>query len=51
MSVRQLRESLTRMSRALAMITPVRCERYDAISRSDLLARRTTKGASAPAPC
>lgn len=50
-AVRQFRESPTQLARTLAMITPVRCERYDVIGRGDVLARRTTKGASAPARC
>jgi hypothetical protein len=34
-----------RMSRALAMITPVGCERYDAIRRGEVLTRRTNASA------
>jgi hypothetical protein len=45
MPVHRFRESLTRMARALGLIATVRCERYDATGRGDVLARRTTKGA------
>jgi hypothetical protein len=37
------------MACTLDMITPVRCEQYDAISRGDVLARRTAKGNGTPA--
>jgi hypothetical protein len=39
------------VSASLVMITPVRCERHDTISRGDVLTRRTTKGDSAHARC
>src|SRR5271157_3088038 len=42
--------SATRMSRTREMITPARCERYDAIDLGgDVLVRRTTKVTRAPA--